>query len=51
MRKKECPSCAMDVDEKAKICPVCGYEFPVQHKIYILVAIVLLLLSMWFFIR
>ncbi len=51
MSKKECPSCAMDVDIKEKICPVCGYEFPVQHKIYIVVAIVLLLLSIWFFIR
>ncbi len=51
MSKKECPSCAMEVDTKEKNCPVCGYEFPVQHKIYIVVAIVLLLLSIWFFIR
>src|SRR5574337_234539 len=28
MKKKECPSCAMPVDEKSKVCPVCGYEFP-----------------------
>jgi RNA polymerase subunit RPABC4/transcription elongation factor Spt4 len=26
--KKECPSCAMQVDSKSKLCPVCGYEFP-----------------------
>lgn len=28
MKKKECPSCAMMIDEKSKICPVCQYEFP-----------------------
>jgi RNA polymerase subunit RPABC4/transcription elongation factor Spt4 len=28
MKKKECPSCAMMIDEKSKVCPVCQYEFP-----------------------
>jgi RNA polymerase subunit RPABC4/transcription elongation factor Spt4 len=27
MKKKECPSCAMEVDAKNKACPICGYEF------------------------
>lgn len=27
MKKKECPSCAMDIDEDAASCPICGYEF------------------------
>jgi RNA polymerase subunit RPABC4/transcription elongation factor Spt4 len=27
-KKKECPSCAMEIDSKSKLCPVCGYEFP-----------------------
>jgi hypothetical protein len=27
MKKKECPSCAMEVDAKSKECPICGYEF------------------------
>jgi RNA polymerase subunit RPABC4/transcription elongation factor Spt4 len=27
MQKKECPSCAMEIDQKSKVCPVCGYEF------------------------
>ena len=27
MKTKECPSCAMDVDSKSKICPICQYEF------------------------
>lgn len=28
MKKKECPSCAMEIDAKSKVCPICGYEFP-----------------------
>lgn len=31
MKKKECPSCAMQVDAKSKRCPVCDYEFPASH--------------------
>jgi RNA polymerase subunit RPABC4/transcription elongation factor Spt4 len=27
MKKKECPSCAMDIDAKSKVCPICAYEF------------------------
>jgi uncharacterized paraquat-inducible protein A len=27
MPKKECPSCAMEVDATSNTCPVCGYEF------------------------
>ncbi|MBL0340787.1 MAG: hypothetical protein IPP71_07635 [Bacteroidetes bacterium] len=42
MKKKECPSCAMEINSEATICPICGYEFPVQHKIYVWVAILLL---------
>jgi RNA polymerase subunit RPABC4/transcription elongation factor Spt4 len=45
--KKECPSCAMEVDNDSKICPICSYEFPKQNPIYqwvaILVVIVFLL--------
>ncbi len=44
MKKKECPSCAMQIDEKARECPVCGYEFPVQNKIFQWVAILLVVL-------
>ena len=28
MAKKECPSCAMEIDSDANECPICGYEFP-----------------------
>lgn len=26
---RECPSCALPVEEKSSRCPYCGYEFPV----------------------
>jgi len=25
--KKECPSCAMEIDSDSAACPICGYEF------------------------
>lgn len=28
MKKKECPSCAMQIDADSKECPICNYEFP-----------------------
>lgn len=32
MKKKECPSCAMDIDADAKVCPICSYEFTEGHS-------------------
>lgn len=32
MKKKECPSCAMEIDATSKVCPICGYEFPGAGK-------------------
>jgi RNA polymerase subunit RPABC4/transcription elongation factor Spt4 len=50
-KKKECPSCAMEIDADLKKCPVCGYEFPTLSKGYawiaILLVILILLLIMW----
>lgn len=51
MSKKECPGCAVDVDSASEICPVCGYEFPVQSfsvKLAVWLMIVLLLLWLLF---
>ncbi|WP_268033915.1 hypothetical protein [Algoriphagus sp. PAP.12] len=28
MKTKECPSCAMEIDSNAAVCPICNYEFP-----------------------
>ena len=44
MNKKECPSCAMDIDEQNVVCPICGYEFSKPFGVTRLVAIGLLLL-------
>ena len=44
MEKKECPSCAMQIDKDEKICPICQYEFPSQPKAISWVAILLILI-------
>jgi RNA polymerase subunit RPABC4/transcription elongation factor Spt4 len=43
MKKKECPACAMEVDEKSKVCPICGYEFPAVNAAWKWLAILLLI--------
>lgn len=51
MKTKECPSCAMDIDARAKVCPICQYEFAEPSSgmrvAVILLAIILLLLSLF----
>lgn len=51
MKTKECPSCAMDVDVRAKVCPVCQYEFAEPGNgmriAVILLAILMLLLALF----
>jgi len=32
MKKKECPSCAMEINADEKVCPFCNYEFPSEPK-------------------
>jgi len=48
MKKKECPSCAMEINAENKICPICTYEFPQKNPLYqwiaILLAVVFLLM-------
>ena len=44
MKKKECPSCAMEVDAKSIECPVCGYEFPARKGAFQWVALLLALM-------
>ncbi|HMT28580.1 MAG TPA: hypothetical protein PKD91_04800 [Bacteroidia bacterium] len=50
MKKKECPSCAMMIHDKADVCPICGYEFPKRNKIISLVAIILLVVIVVYFL-
>ena len=46
-KTKECPSCAMEVDRKDKICPICQYEFPTQPKAVSWVAALLILVILF----
>ncbi len=48
MDKKECPSCAMEVDKKVRICPICSYEFPKSNRLLQVVAILLILVFLYF---
>ncbi|MFZ7115914.1 MAG: zinc ribbon domain-containing protein [Bacteroidota bacterium] len=50
MATKECPSCAMNVDDKSTVCPICGYEFPVRNRGFVFVAILLLIVVVLYFI-
>lgn len=50
MKKKECPSCAMEVDAGSKACPICGYEFPGYNIGMKLLAAILILLFLLYFI-
>jgi uncharacterized integral membrane protein len=52
MRKKECPSCAIEVIEPAATCPVCGYEFPRERRgaTWVVVVLILILILILIFL-
>jgi RNA polymerase subunit RPABC4/transcription elongation factor Spt4 len=50
MKRKECPSCAMEVDQNATQCPICAYEFPRTNWVLQGVAILLILVFLYFLI-
>ncbi|WP_157373292.1 hypothetical protein [Algoriphagus terrigena] len=43
MKKKECPSCAMEIDAQAAVCPICKFEFPKRSPWITWVAIFLVI--------
>ena len=43
MKTKECPSCAMEIEAKAKVCPICQYEFAETAIGYKWIAILLII--------
>jgi len=47
MKTKECPSCAMQVDAKSKVCPICQYEFTQTNRTWQIVALLLVLLFIY----
>ncbi len=44
---KECPSCAMDIDGAAAVCPICQYEFPRQRRLIRWSALVLVAMMLY----
>jgi hypothetical protein len=44
---KECPSCALDVEAAAEVCPYCQYEFPRQRSTVKALAWLMALLLIW----
>ena len=50
MKKKECPSCAMMIDSSDKICPICKYEYPLPNRLYQIIAFILVLIFILFYI-
>lgn len=55
MKKKECPSCAMEIEAGLKTCPICQYEFPrystSMRWTAILLVVVLLLIWLISYLR
>jgi len=49
-KTKECPSCAMEIDAKAEVCPICQYEFPKQSRFSIWVAVLLIVVLLLLFL-
>lgn len=48
MDKKECPGCAVEIDEDAEVCPICGYELPTQPPgMQLMVWFMVILLVWW----
>ncbi len=48
--KKECPSCAMEIDSNEKVCPICGYEFPEENKWMKYVVFILIVVFVLYFV-
>jgi RNA polymerase subunit RPABC4/transcription elongation factor Spt4 len=51
MKKKECPSCAMEIMKDEKICPICGYEFPNSNGMFKYLAVILIVIFMLFMFK
>ncbi len=51
MKKKECPSCAMNIPADSKECPICGYGFTNTNPYLKWVALLLAILFLYLAIR
>ena len=46
-QERECPSCALPIDQDADVCPYCGYDLPRQKNSLKIAALVMALLLIW----
>jgi RNA polymerase subunit RPABC4/transcription elongation factor Spt4 len=49
-KKKECPSCAMEIPDNENVCPICGYEFPERNNFLSFVVLLMVILIMLYFL-
>lgn len=45
--RRECPSCALPIDDDADVCPYCGYDLPRQKSSLKIAALIFALLMLW----
>jgi predicted amidophosphoribosyltransferase len=45
VKTKECPSCAMEVENSLSICPICQFEFP--KRAHWITGMAIFLLVVW----
>ncbi len=43
---KECPGCAVEIDEDQVVCPICSYEFPQQKNKVIRIGLILIIIAL-----
>jgi len=53
---KECPNCAVEIEDRATVCPICRYDFPARaalpwKPVAILLLVVILVPLIWGAIR
>ncbi len=48
--KRECPSCAMEIDADSDVCPICGYDLPRQRTSVKWAALLMLLLAILYLV-
>lgn len=47
---RECPSCAIEIDDDADMCPYCGYDLPRQRTSVKWVALLMIILAILYLV-
>lgn len=50
-KTRECPSCALEIDANADVCPYCGYDLPRENQSWKIVAVIVAILLIWPIVR